>query len=268
MSELIKADQKQLLIATLNKRGFILEKKAWQILFNFRMERSGIQDALLGIERNVLRGRQIEPDETSETDLVFHGAYYVAIIECKRTDYTWIFTKSNNSTVNIISHGYGGVKRRPKNLPEFTVVDSNIAVMVEGDGTLRTTNKSSDYAQTSYKEIDDYAYQLLRNLDSRLGITAGHFPEEFNGKSFPPILLTNAKLGVLEFGDSQINDKGDLTDYNNLSEFPFFAYNKQAIMAFDQNNETDFTKTIFIVNIEHLNEFLELYGSMEVSRFQ
>jgi len=256
MTDLINNSDKTHFINSLNKRGFILERKVWKILNDVRYG--------IGIERGV-KGVKIDPVDVSEIDFVFSGMNYVTIIECKRTDYTWVFTKSENQIVNTFYHHVNtGIKIKPLVYDFVTTVDSDIAIMIDDDGKLEM--KNDIYAKTSYEDVYDHVIQLLKNMEVYLGLKSGNFPAKCANKLFCPILLTNAKIGLLDFNDSQIDDSGNLTDYNKLEEVPFVAYNKPFIMQFDNPEENnEFMKTVFIVNIRHLKEFVERYGDCDIS---
>jgi hypothetical protein len=92
-----------------------------------------------------------------------------------------------------------------------------------------------------------------------------------------PILVTNAKLYAFSYDDKNVNEKGDLSSLQDLCEKPWLVFNNSEILRWDENlkqivNHSGFglnqqntshdyagshKKSIFVVNQNHILEFLE-----------
>src|SRR3989344_2696456 len=85
---------KTLLINTINKKGFFLEEKVYGIL----EQRNG----LFTLRKNFIpRNYNKYFNERAEIDLVFAQDNKNLVIECKKTDYSWVFPKSLVGSNNI-----------------------------------------------------------------------------------------------------------------------------------------------------------------------
>lgn len=246
----LKKEDKEVLIKTINKRGFLLENKAWEVALSVGGSCSRFE---------IIRPFQ-EPEDRVEIDVVVELGNKIFLIECKRTDYSWIFSSSpeRSNTVNWI-HNYYDEKCSvtSRTTTEFKAAWSHIPVILE-EGVLK---KEGKLAQTSYRDASDAVTQVLR--ESRAFIC--NPPEAINTKNkfIVPVVVTNNPLLYLSYSNSQINEKGDMLDYQSLEEIDSVIYNYPEHWGFENRGDCAARfgdgriKSVFIVDIQHLGEFLK-----------
>ncbi|MFH1592716.1 MAG: hypothetical protein ABIB47_05105 [Candidatus Woesearchaeota archaeon] len=257
----LKPDQKKIFLKTVNKKGFILEDRTWKVLIN--------TEEIKRIDRNVVI-EYPEANDRVEVDFIFQFENYHLIIECKRTDFTWFFPKSigRSELLSLIYDSDKGVKVSIRGNSIFRVAWYDIDMAMKGDRIFDVTNKWGGLAKTSRQEIHQYIRQVLKETEAYIST------EEYLGirKSPPndfiyPVIVTNAKLYSLDYSKDDINSDGDLTNYSSIKKIGFVAYNFPEIVRWDERGNQvvsntsepqDHVKTVFIVNINHLKEFLRI----------
>ena len=253
MSEdnIIHPEDKELFLRTLNHKGFLLEDKTWKILENSSFLKS------------LSRNKVIDCNgERIELDLVFVSDNHNLVIECKRTDFSWIFPKAQerSNVLNIISDSNEGIKVKTIINNDFNTAWYDVAVEFKEEGRLNITNNRDNLAKTSYKDIHDHIKQVLKETEAYLSCG------RYLGKLIMPVIVTNAPLYFLKYSKGDIDSNGNLIDYTNLEEVEGVVYNFAEVMRWDRGRQTiansadslfqDHVKSVFIVNINHLDSFL------------
>jgi len=253
-----KEQSKTLLINTINKKGFLLEDRTWNIFNNT----SGLR-AL---------GRGIIPKKYpySEGDRIEIDVFGIVgnthfIVECKHTDYSWIFPKSLDrpNILNII-HNFTNkqfdliIHSRPTS--DFKVAFSDLCIMFDKESFIKK-EKGSEYAQTSYKDIHEHIRQILKNLKVYL-----YEYKNANWGYFMPVIVTNADLYFLDYEEKDVDEKGDIINFKSLEKIPYIIYNFSEILGFPFLNNEEQMKSIFIVNINHLEEAIRLIADQQIGR--
>lgn len=248
-NQIIHPDDKELFLRTLNKKGFFLEDKAWKLLHDeFRLSPP---------KRNKVLNWN---DERVEIDLILKQGNKVIIMDCKRTDYTWIFPRAieRNKTLNIIYNPCdfleGNVyKITTRTSPDFEIAWCHICIEFNERGRLRSDRSTPPLAKTSYKDVEDAATQILKNTEAYLNLISRE-----ERCIVYPVIVTNSNLCLLDYSKSRQNENGDLVDYQDFRKIDCVVYNWPEIMKFKDkviSNVTDAPnqdKSIFIVNIETL----------------
>lgn len=252
-----KEKNKILLINTINKKGFILEDRTWKIFHNFQ--------GLRKIERGFIPKNYSYPEaDRIEIDVVGTINNKTFIVECKHTDYSWIFPKSLDrpNILNFI-HNYSDNKRlkiTSRLTSDFKVAFSDLCIMFDKGGVIKKESKSK-YAQTSYKDIHEHIRQIIKNLRAYLQ-DQSNAPHEF----FIPIIVTNADLFFLDYNEKDVNKKGDITDFKSLKKIPYLVYNFSERIGHDFIEDEEQMKSIFIANIRFLEEVINLIVDQQLGR--
>lgn len=244
----MKEEDKSLLIKTINKKGFILEDRTWKTLNdNFPLNS--------GIARGSVTRKNSQERIEIDVVLVIESRHF--IIECKHTDYSWIFPKPLNRSndINLI-HNYtnsGALNINSRSTSDFQVVYNDLCILLNKDGSVKKESKS-DYAQSSYRDVHDAVRQVLKNLKVYLidyiGNPKGYF--------FIPTIVTNADLYFMDYSEKDINEKGDFTNFKRLEKIPYLIYNFSEILGEPFSNNEAPMKSIFIININHLKEAINI----------
>jgi len=257
-SNVIRKEDEKILLDTLNKKGFFLEDKVIKIVEKMKPSRIGKRKIIMQGNDNV------------EIDVILEIGEKHFIIECKRTDYSWIFAKEKSSP-NIVTfieyHGdaIGIVRSRPtikiRNTSDFETTSFDIAVLFDSDGKIiRKKHKDINLAYTSYNDIHDHIRQVLKETDFYINVT------DLNKKIFIPIIVTNAKLYQLSYSFEKLNSDGNLIEYDDLSEIDGVAY---IISEWMRNVDGSISsgvsspKTVFIVNVNRLEPFIHRLCSQD-----
>ena len=244
---------KETFLNTLNKSGFLLEEKVSKIINN--------------IAYNELKtNKTVEhKGERVETDIICKIKNMVFIIECKKTDHSWFFTRSldKSSVINIISDSHEGVfVNHVVNPKDFDTSWSGIEIELN-NGKIEVTNKQENIARSPRKKIHDHIRQVLKETEAYVDL------ERFIDSTLIPVIVTNAKLYFLDFENSNIDSNGDLTDFKSIKEVESIVYNFPEIMYWDKGRQMvksknskesnhDHVKSVFIVNVNHLNELINI----------
>src|SRR3989304_2704560 len=133
---ILSEKDKTMLINTINKKGFFLEEKAYGIL----EQRHG----LFTIRKNFIpRSYNKHFDERVEIDLVFAQDNKNLIIECKKTDFAWLFPKSlvGSNSINFMIEYEEGMRVMTFERKDWRVCYSEpMPIMVGDDVTLVPQN--------------------------------------------------------------------------------------------------------------------------------
>lgn len=246
----IKTEDKALFIKTLNQQGFLLEDKTWKIIednvsYNWMVRNKVIT------HNNIRR----------EIDLLVFKKPYNLVIDCKWTEFTWIFSKAFERTniVNYIYDSQQGMKTKTVVTNLFKTAWFDMNVIFDENGKLKKTNR--DQLIVNKSEIRDHLRQVLTETEAYLST------ERFIGEKIIPVIVTNAKLLYLEYDKSGIDKNGNLTDYDTLREVDMVVYNFPEILKWDKNQQIIKTdgesisdshiKSVFIVNVNSLSQFFK-----------
>ena len=242
--EILNSNGKEGLIATLNKTGYMLEEKAYKLLKDF------------GAVQNIVFNNP--DDDRIEIDLIHSKDGVFFIIECKRTEYDWIFTHGldNKKNVEMIKIENGKLSMFRYISGDYKITKHQIGLKVKDDGSIEKTN-NKDVMQ-SKENFNNGVYQLLNNIDVFLEKS-----NVVNKKYIIPIIVTNAGLFFVEYKENQINNKGNLEDCKFFSE-QSLIFNFPFIMKWQKNGLNEISggigfpsiKSIFVVNISALKDFI------------
>lgn len=244
---------KTMLINTLNKKGFFLEEMAYGIL----EQRQGI---------SILRKNFIPKNynkffkERIEIDLAFAQGHKNLVIECKKTDFAWIFPKSlvGYNNLNCIVEYEDGMRIIPFERKEWKVCYSEpMAIMIDEDGkTLIAQDKEKKYVKTQPRQEDPIQRAVLQVLHQTKAWRWE--PESLKAISFfIPVILTNAPLFFLDYDAKNIDKNSNLKNYNSLKKVKGIIYNYSEFLDWPNAKDEAEIKSIFIINIHHFTEFLD-----------
>lgn len=255
---ILSETDKKMLINTINKKGFFLEEKAYGILEQ--------RKDLFYLNKNFIPGKyDWLKDDRVEIDLIFDQEDKDLIIECKKTDFTWVFPRSliGSDNVNFIYEIGGGMDVRSFDtetcgINEWEVCYSEpMSIMVNGDGSLVSQDKEGKFVRTQPRQEDPIQRAVLQVLH-QTRIYRQHQKNKKNYSFFIPIILTNASLFFLDYGKEQIDKNSNLTDYNSLRKAKVIVYNYPEILDWpNARGEEKPIKSVFVVNINYFTEFLD-----------
>lgn len=245
-------DDKKMLINTINKKGFFLEEKAYGIL-----EQRDILPELKALRRNFIPEKYNQRfDDRIEIDLIFVQDTKNLIIECKKTDFAWVFPKSlvglNNA--NWIFEYPEGMIIQSFPIDKWKVCYSEpMEIMINEDGTLMPDNDKK-FVKTQSRQEDPIQRAVRRVLyQTKAWRWDCPEPKYF----FIPIILTNAPLLFLDYDSKQIDKDSNLISYNSLENMKVIVYNTSEFLDWCGAKDEKQIKSVFIVNINHFNEFLD-----------
>lgn len=256
-------EDKRLFLKTLNKKGFLLEDKTWKIITE------SLKDKIIFLERN----KPYNPDGTEgEIDFIVVKKHFHFIIECKKTESIWLFSKALERTniLNLIM----GTSEELKILNQITTLDTSsfeISFLLNDEGKLipKISDGVKQFKEPA-QEIHKHIRQVLRETEAYLYDPV--FDNE-NIQTIIPVIVTNAKLYFLSYTKGNIDSRGDLIDYNKIDEAPWIIYNHPQILKWGKNKEiipdsNGNENSIFIVNIGALDRFLkEFEETINVKEF-
>ena len=245
---MIDDNDKKVLINTINKKGFLLEEKTWKVMSEI---------ASYCHKFHLIQDKE----ERVEIDVVAKLDNKIFIIECKHTDYSWIFSKSSEkvNSINLIYNygqpeGYNVVSRMTKN---FESAWSHMSVLLKDDGKLVLSTKK--LAQSSYKDVSDAVTQVLK--ESKAFIQNPNIDTKYS--FIIPVIVTNNPLLYLSYSEDNMDKKGELLDYKSLEPISGVIYNYPEIWGVENKGEyrkqfgDGKIKSVFIVNIENLGDFIK-----------
>ena len=253
---MIHADDKPILINTLNKRGILLEEKTRMII-----------DSLEGLDSR--NSPNVMVDQTSGERIEIDASFEIGgrhfLVECKRTDNLWIFPRNTNTsdTLNMFfsPKTANALKIKSINSPSFLTSTQSFELEQDNEGRIVTTNKDKDLGKRPQKGVHNAVRQLLKNLEAYITVNDKKLRNE---TLLVPIIVTNTELGFLNYSSHNLDKNGDLIDYKSIEFKPYLVFNfPQQIkgngyivspVASTMGGEM---KSLFIVNVNHLSEFVE-----------
>jgi len=279
-----KRNEKGDFLKLLNKEGFLLELKTQFVLDNFNYRNRVWNKTFYWNERNY------------EVDAIERIGNYNLIIECKKTSYSWVFSKSVESIniTNILSFrkeklyfvddpvrvgsvpddkdAFGDDYKTyvfTTSLDKMKLVDKILAVEFEVEYNPHYKNSHNSFLdiQNSRTDINDAINQVLINVEGVCNFF-NYFNEDVNldNSLIVPLIITNAKLLILNFSEKNINKNIDLEEKDIVyEEVGYLGVNSNKVIHLPmfyplspkdkyQNNDL---KTVFIVNIAYLKDFIE-----------
>ncbi len=249
---ILSEKDKTMLINTINKKGFFLEEKAYGIL----EQRHG----LFTLRKNFIpRNYNKHFDERVEIDLVFAQDNKNLIIECKKTDFAWLFPKSlvGSNSINFMIEYEEGMRVMTFERKDWRVCYSEpMPIMVGDDVTLVPQNNEREFVKTQPRQEDSIqraVLQVLRQTKAWRWEPESTKPISF----FIPVILTNAPLFFLDYGSKQIDENSNLKDYNYLKKVKGIVYNYSEFLDWPNAKDEREIKSVFIINIHHFTEFLD-----------
>ena len=248
----LSEDDKRMLINTINKKGFFLEEKAYGIL----EQRHG----LFQLRKNFPpKNYNKFFNERVEIDLVFAQENKNLIIECKKTDFAWIFPKSlvGYNNLNCIVEYEDGMQVRSFETNDWRVCYSEpMAVMMDDSGKPIPNDNKKDFVKTLPRQEDPIQRAVLQVLYQTKAWRWE--PESLKAISFfIPVILTNAPLFYLDYDPKQIDENSNLKDFNYLKRMKGIIYNYSEFLDWPKAKDEREIKSIFIINIHHFTEFLD-----------
>mgnify|MGYP001602013376 FL=1 len=254
----ISKEDKALLINTINKKGFFLEEKAYGIL----EQRQGFPI----LKKNFIpRNYNKQFNERAEIDLVFAQDHKNLIIECKKTDYSWIFPKSlvGSNNINFMVEYEDGMRVMSFDTKEWRVCYSEpMALMMDDNGKPIPDNKGG-FVKTQPRQEDPIQRAVLQVLHQTKAWRWE--PESLKAISFfVPVILTNAPLFYFDYDAGQIDKNSNLKNFNSLKKVKGIIYNYSEFLDWPNAKEEKENKSVFIINIHHFSEFLDwIFFQME-----
>ncbi len=254
----LSEEDKKMLINTINKKGFFLEEKAYGML----EQRAG----LFFLSKNFVPGKSDWfKDARTEIDLVFSQEDKEIIIECKKTDFAWIFPKSlvGSENVNFIYEIDGSMDVRSFDTDTCGIKGWQVCysepmpIMMNDNETLIPQDKEGKFVKTQSRQEDPIqraALQVLHQLKIYKEKQKTQKPYAF----FIPVILTNAPLLFLDYDEKHRDENSNLTDYNFLKKVNVIIYNYPEILDWiTARREERPLKSVFIVNINYFTKFLD-----------
>jgi hypothetical protein len=254
---------KAMLINTINKKGFFLEEKAYGIL----EQRPGLPEFKILMRNFLPKNYNLEfKEDRIEIDLVFVENNKNLIIECKKTDFAWIFPRSlvGLNKANYMVEYEDGMRVMSFDESNLKVCYSEpMEIMMNDNGTLVPDNKK-EFVKTQSRQEDPIQRAVMRVLHQ----TKAWRWEPESRKSisfFIPVILTNAPLLFLDYNSKQIDRDSNIVDYNYLEEVGVIVYNYPEFLDWPSAKDETQIKSVFIVNINHFTEFLDWILSQSLS---
>lgn len=251
----VNPKDKELFIKTLNKRGFLLEYKVCDRLLDMHKDTEkfvGGYNNLTSIDKNKKLDYQGEP---CEIDVLFSKKPYFGIVECKKTDFDWIFAREKNEKkyIHLLKDTDKGFCLDSAEIHSFPIVRSDIAMMFDPERNLELSNKC--VVKTSYKEINEYIHQVLRQTKIFM------IHDRHINQYIIPIIVTNAKIWVIEFDEKNIDANGDLKNYDVKKLENGLVYNIPEIfnittVQIDKSLFLEPRKSVFITTVDNLKDFI------------
>jgi hypothetical protein len=248
--------EKERLINTINKKGFFLEEKAYSLLEKHK--NPIIPTDLLWKNYLPKTHNIIYPQDRVEIDLVLAKGAHHLIIECKKTDCSWVFPKSlvDSDKVNYIYEMDNGLQSLSIKDDGLKIIRSEpMEIMAEegkfifeGDKLLKI-QKREDAQKTIHKAVN----QVLKQTGIWRWEQTSKPPYCF----FLPVILTNAPLLFLDYDTSDISADSNLINYKSLTPVNCVVYNYPEILNWPNTPNEEPIKSVFIVNIHYFNTFLE-----------
>jgi len=256
---IIQPEDKEIFLKTLNKKGFLLEDKVWKIL-----EGADFQN----IERNITLNHN---DERVEIDFLLINGRHHLVGECKRTDYSWFFAKASerSNTLNLIHQSQNKFQVKTRGTSDFKTAWTDLEVLFKDDGRLEITQQGFvKTSKNSEENIHKAIKQVLKETEAYI------YSRGLPNSIIIPIIVTNADLYYIDYSKGDIDSKGDLTNYDEIKKIKGLVYNfpeiikygvyKSLIQGISPGILKHNVKSVFIVNVEHLKEFIDLILEQDI----
>lgn len=289
MSEWHKDDtQKQRLLNLINSEGYILEDRVGALLSR--------KYPTICTKQVYERPDSVDKERV-EIDAWLKRSIAYFIFEVKNSAYDWVFLKGPRTDqhfhfIYYTDKGSRTLAVMPSgNHPTNSIVTEAVfEVLVGSKGkvlekqTQKAVHKGKEFPERpSGREIvRPAAKQLLKNLETLSYYELPNMKKAIENVphiGLFPILVTNAKLYAFSFDETNVDEKADLSSLQDLSEKPWLVFNCSEILRWDENfkqiikhagfdlNQTHSTrdymgshlKSIFVVNQNHLLDFLEAW---------
>lgn len=253
----LSEEDKAMLTNTINKRGFFLEEKAYGILEQRQQPYSTLKKNFIPKNYNL-----DSKNDKTEIDLVFAQENKNLIIECKKTEFAWVFSKSlmeNNKVHFIYESDNMEVKSFPEDKWKITFASEPMPMMISENGNLQTETKDKEkFVKTQTRSEDPIKRAIQQVLYQTKAWKCE--PEHINKPNRPffiPVILTNAPLLFIDYTAEQIDKNSNLIDYNSLEKVKAIIYNHPENLGWYNVKDEALIKSVFIVNINYFNDFLD-----------
>lgn len=247
----LSQDDKDLLIKTINKKGFFLEEKAYGIL----NQRFG----LFSLRKNFIpKNYNKYFDKRTEIDLAFAQDTKNLVIECKKTDYSWVFPKSlvGSNKINLIVEYEDGMRVRSFDTEEWKVCCSEPMPLMFDNSDKPIPDNKGEFVRAQSRQEDPIQRAVLQVLHQAKAWRWE--PESKKAISFfIPVILTNAPLFYLDYNQEQIDKNSNLTNFNSMQKVKGLIYNYSEFLDWPGAKDEREIKSIFIINIHYFSEFLD-----------
>lgn len=285
----IKFNEKarKVLANTINDQGFVLEYRLFSLLGkNFSCG-------------NPQRGNVVFfNDIRREFDCTLNIGYKHFIFECKSSLFDWFFIAPPEypSDLHILHHAIDAERSSlgictVNSHPNWKIKTCSECIELafdakDGISTRqydKGRKKGEEYAQASAREdyLRSKIKQVLANTEAyiwkSMGLDAENpDPLKTISNTFFPVIITNANLHYLSYGENEVAEDGNLLDVSIYREVKYIAYNIAESMKYgDQLKEINYLvneelgnhsqkyrgskiKSVFIVNIRFINEFINM----------
>lgn len=254
----LNKDEKNLqsVIDALNKKGFILEDRTFKIILKY------VPSYEITLNKPLVDSKR---GERKEIDLLIRFLNKLLVIECKRTIFSWFFPRNTtkNGRVGFITNSNTRIFTKCRDT-SFKAVRSGFALGLNEEGSYTKNSSPND--------VNDAIYQLMCNIQLFLN-ELDTLSDKFMNKELIPIIVTNANLFIIDYCYEDLNENGDLNEnHREISPEPYVAFNFPMILKWNEtqtvgfsgvrnSEESEHLKTIFIVNVEKLDEFICLLSS-------
>lgn len=278
---------KNALLNTINDQGFVLEHRLHSLL-NRHYPGCQPKRSEVAFFNDIRR----EFDSTIETG----SANFIFECKRSVFDFFFLTPADYPSQLHIIKHLLDPQSQKPLGIYTLNAYPSwrmktcadAVEVSVNLNGVLSTRKYDKghllgeEYALTSSR--DDYirnkAKQVLGNTEAfiwrKMGLDSGK-PNlnQTAGQLFFPVIVTNANLFYMKYSDQDLAENGSLSDFSAPIPVKYVAYNIPENMKWgdrlkdveylvekelghpSQNYEGSHIKSVFIVNIAHVKEFID-----------
>lgn len=261
--------EKKILLNTINSSGAILEEQVFSVLSKSQYAN--------GMEKNKTFTFR---EERMEIDCLLPVPPLRFLFECKRSFYTFYFLRSseyrNAGYVIQQKKGMKTIELGPQALGRggFKIFPYCLEVL-EDQGVFQRAKKGKvdfapEQAERAGREeiLHSFTRQTLKNLQGC--IWKLHQEPAFLAESvsFFPVIVTNAKLYSIEYALEQIDADGNLQDFNNPKEEKYVGFNFSDSVKWDEDKQEiltetgSFEKTVFVVNVNHIVDFIDKIKSI------
>lgn len=272
MPLVLTPDNKKALVNSINDSGKILEHTLGEIL---KKRFSG----------HIVKQNYViyEDGIRKEIDAILEHNSLTFIFEYKHSIFDWFFPTHLNYPKNIYiitNHNANNIQIQETIAPwsiNVSGICREISIDQDGEMHKRTydkgRHKGEEFAVTSARDefMESKTQQLILNTQAYLNSVT---PVSTENRTYIPVLVTNANLYYTTYGELELNKLGNLSDLKDCNEVNDIAYNIPEILSLKNIPINSYTKnnlhgtyviaehlqlkTVFIVNSEHLTNFVEM----------